>query len=375
MTPEELQTELRRASELIDLGRPDQALELLGRLLAAEPGAAAPIQMLMAVAHLNAHRPGEAARHGEASVQADPEFAAGYNILGNAYQFTGRHLDAVRTLQRGLQLDPTMVSAYTVGAQALSDLKHPQDAEQWARTAIQLDPEDADGQFALGYVLHDERTAEAADAYRAALELDPHHMQALQNLATLSVRGGDRRAGTQMMADVLAGTRGSQFTLAILDVLVTQFTLRAHRVTFFTVFLTNMAVAAVAANTAPNPWPATLLGVLMLGAGAGLCWGVNRSDLAALREYLPRQGSGFFRAYPRRNPVAAVWLGLVLLAWLLLVLGMIAAVVGAFAGTPNAPFFLVAPGGLTLLLMVVGAILSWVQAALSNRRLKRTRLL
>ena len=373
MSPEELSRELQKASELIDLGRQDQALALLAKLLVDAPGAATSVQVLMGVAHLTSHRSQEAARHAQAAIAAEPDFAPAYSVLGNALQFSGRHAEAVDAFQRALALEPGLVGAYQVGAQALSDLRRPVEATQWAQAAIALDPEDADGHFALGYVLHDKQPDAAMAAYAAALEIDPEHMQAMQNRATLRVQRGDTHGGTQMMGDVLAGTRGSSFTLAILDTLITQITLRLHRVTFFGIFLTNMIVSAVTAQTEPDPWPGTLAGVCLVGLAGLLGWVLSRKPLAALRQNLPRRGSGVLRGYPGRNPVATVWLGVVVIAWLLIGGGLVAAVIGAARGIPDAPFFLVAPASMGLILLVLGAILSWIQAGLTNARMKRSR--
>ncbi len=375
MTHEEIDQEIQRASELIELGRTDQALSALGRLIVSEPAAAGPAELLMAVAQLRAKRLPESIRHAEASLRADPEHAPTYTVLASGLQLSGRSRDAIHTLQRGLELDPTMADAYCLGAQALSDLKAHHDAENWARTALQLTPADADAHFARGDVLHDLRPAPAEEADRAPLQREPEHMQAMQNLATLRARQGDRRGATHILADVLAGTRGSQFTLTLLDTLVTQCTLRAHRLTFIGVFVSNMIIAGIANATRPNPWPGTLAGLclmslVMLGI---LAW--NRTDLSALRESLPRQGAGFFRGYPKRNPVAAVWLALIALGWTLIVIGLVAGLIGAIVGNPDAPLFVVPAGGITIFLMFIGAALSWIHMLLTNRRLKRTRQL
>lgn len=375
MTPEEIEREIQRAIELIDLGRNDQALETLRRLLASEPATASQVELLMSAAHLRAQRPQQAIKHAEASLRADPGQARSYVVLASGLQSLGRSSEAVEALQRGLSLDSTMVDAYALGAQALSDLNAHGDAENWARSALQLAPEDADAHFAMGYVLHDQRPAQAEEAYRATLSRDPEHMQAMQNLATLRVHRGDRRRGTQMLADVLSGTRGSRLTLTLLDTLTTHMTLRTHRLTFLGVLVTNMVVAVVSGNTRPNPWPGTIAGVCLLGLVGLAIWAINRNDLSALRESLPRQGAGFFRGYPRRNPIAMLWLVLIGLGWASLSIAAIAALIGAALGNPDAPYFLLPAGGITLGLLILGAILSWVQALLTRRRIKQTRQL
>ena len=373
MNEDDATVALRRAAELIDLNRPGQALGVLAPLLAAAPGLAANIHVLMASAHLQAGDAAASLRSAQEAVAADPSLPAAHLMVANASQHSSRPRPAVRAAQHALALDPTLVGAYHIGAQALSDLRKHAEAERWAQASLDLDPTNPDSHFALGYVLHERRPAVAATAYRAALERDPEHMMALQNLATLTVNAGDRDTGVKMMADVLAGTRGSQFTVAVLDVLLTQITWRLYRVSLLLFFVINVVLAAAWSATIPNPWPATLAAGCCLGLALLLLWRLSARGSRALRDALPRQGSGFLRGYPRRNPVATVWLVLVAVGWLLVSVGFLAAIVGAVAGFPYAPTFVIVGGSFAISLQIIGAVLSWVHAFLVRRRLRSTR--
>jgi Tfp pilus assembly protein PilF len=365
--------QLRRATELIDLNRPEQALEVLGALLTTAPPLAARIYALMTSAHLQLGHVAEAVRTAQEAVRADPSLPVAQLMLANAFQYSSRSRQAVAAARNAIALDPTLVDAYHTGAQALSDLRKHAEAERWAQTAVELDPSNPDGHFAMGYVLHERRPAVAIAAYRAALERNPAHMMALQNLATLTVKSGDRDAGAKMMADVLAGTRGAKFTVGVLDVMITQITLRLHRVSLLLFFVINMLLAAAWGATAPNPWPATVAAGCCLGLAVLLLWWLSARGLRGLRDALPRQGAGFLRGYPRRNPVATAWLGLVAAGWLLVTVGFLAAIVGAAAGIPEAPTFVLVGGSVAIGLQLIGAVLSWVHAFLVRRRLRSTR--
>lgn len=373
MNQDQATAQLRRAAELIDLNRPEQALEVLGALLTTAPPLAARIYALMTSAHLQLGHVAEAVRTAQEAVRADPSLPVAQLMLANAFQYSSRSRQAVAAARNAIALDPTLVDAYHTGAQALSDLRKHAEAERWAQASLDLDPTNPDSHFALGYVLHERRPAVAATAYRAALERDPEHMMALQNLATLTVNAGDRDTGVKMMADVLAGTRGSQFTVAVLDVLLTQITWRLYRVSLLLFFVINVVLAAAWSATIPNPWPATLAAGCCLGLALLLLWRLSARGSRALRDALPRQGSGFLRGYPRRNPVATVWLGLVAVGWLLVSVGFLAAIVGAVAGFPYAPTFVIVGGSFAISLQIIGAVLSWVHAFLVRRRLRSTR--
>ncbi len=129
---------------------------------------------------------------------------------------------AIVHLQRALKLLPSLAEARA----ALSDAylqrfksSHESGAERWAelalkeaRSAYGQKPEKAEVLKALGraYKNHG-RFEEAAEAYRAALEIDPGYLLAMNNLAVLKVRTGEVDEAICIQTRMLRLSPDSQF--------------------------------------------------------------------------------------------------------------------------------------------------------------------
>src|SRR5207249_44595 len=116
------------------------------------------------------------------------------NALGIAYGDAGRYADAIAAFRKVLTLDATnglafqnlasmvLREALAAGDAAIRRGKL-QEAETFARQAVEVDPALPDAFTTLGVVLSTAgRKADAIDAWKRAVEIDPAQFNALYNL-------------------------------------------------------------------------------------------------------------------------------------------------------------------------------------------------
>ena len=141
--------DIHRAQVLIQLGRRDQAIELLRGVIAA-----------------------------------DSHNVAAFQHIGAAYALKGQIPDAMAAWRRALELNPHLVSAHTNLGNAFADMGEHDSAIAEHRAVIALDSTKATGYVDLGSALESMgRDEEAIVQYKSALELDPHDPLAWFNLA------------------------------------------------------------------------------------------------------------------------------------------------------------------------------------------------
>ncbi len=122
----------------------------------------------------------------EAVLERDPDHASTRNNLAGVLREMGEIDAAVAEYEKAVELDPELAAAHLGLADMLSKEGKFRRAEREARRALELDP-DADAWFRLGYIrqqLGDEKDANAC--YEKALECDPKHKVALNNLGTMA---------------------------------------------------------------------------------------------------------------------------------------------------------------------------------------------
>lgn len=350
----DLDNQLQRANELITLGRDPQAMELLLRLLRENPGAAGHIELSLGRAHLKANRYAEAETHARWAIAQFPGEPTGHLILGASLQMRGRRQEAVGPYLAAVRLDPDQAIAHRALAEVFSDLGRHRDAFEAANQAVRLAPDDAESHFTMGYALQDTNPQEAARAYHTALSIDPHHTTAKHNLAGISAIGGDWAAASQGMARVLSEEPGAESPIFVLDQRLVGVIRWLHWVTAGGYFLFGISASIGA-------WPALAAALVVTGLGVFLGY----RGIRPIRAALPGGGERFFAGFWKRETIAAVWLALLVLAWVLMLVGSIGDVL-----VGNDLRWL---GGSALLLVIVGAILSWVRVPLANRKAERVR--
>jgi Flp pilus assembly protein TadD len=191
----------RAALRLINAGRSDDAITVLGRFLADHPDDVTTLGLL-SLAHLRARRWVEALGMADLAIGLEPGYLPAWQRRSIALIELGRAAEAQTSAAEYLRLAPDQWHAHYTVARVLRPVRGRRQEALWhARRAVELAPDDADAHNLLGVVhraLEDRRSAEAA--YRAALAIDPAHALARSNLALLTLG----RAGTE---EVMAGLR------------------------------------------------------------------------------------------------------------------------------------------------------------------------
>lgn len=131
-------------------------------------------------------RPDEAVECFRKALEADPRMASAACQLGLTYLDQGILDRAREPLERALHLDPSDPWAHLGLSEYHRKTRNPVGALEEARAALRLAPEDADVHNTLGIALEtNRRYFEAEKAYLRALELDPRHRWAANNLGYL----------------------------------------------------------------------------------------------------------------------------------------------------------------------------------------------
>ncbi len=166
-------------------GRPDAAVALLERAVAAGGGAGNPAYHLNLGAALQAvGRAEDAVAAFRRARELAPDFAQAHFSLGAALHALGRLDEAVGSYQRALELRPDHAQAQVNLGGALEAQGHLEAAAAAYRAALELEPGLARAHYNLGGVLEDlGRHGEAAAAYRRAIELGLDIAEAHFNLA------------------------------------------------------------------------------------------------------------------------------------------------------------------------------------------------
>lgn len=350
----QLETQLARAQELIDLKRDAQALELLLRLLREHPDEAGTIEFHLARAHLVATRHAEAEAHARRAITQAPDHYGGYLLLGAALHLQGRTAEASLPLIDATRLEPEESAPHRLLAQVFCDLGDLRQAYAAATESLRLAPHAAESHFAMGYVLHDSNPAEAHRAYLSTLELDPEHTEAKHNLAGLSAVRGDWTNASHGMARVLAENPDAESPIFVLDQRLVGVIRWLH-------WLTAGTFMVAVPTLGGSAWLSLVVLLLALGGGVVLV----RIGIAPIRAALPQGGTRYLRGFPGREFVAFMWLVMLALVWVLFLLGPILELA---TGTP---FRFLAAAGLPLLFL--GFLLSWLRVPMANQRADQVR--
>jgi tetratricopeptide (TPR) repeat protein len=163
-------------------GRLQEAGQVCRQILQAQPDHADAWHLL----GLTAHQAGEhalAVDHFQRAITCRGTEAAFHCNLGGAYSALGRTAQAVASYRRALELKPDFAEAYYNLGNALKDQGNLEQAVACYRQALELKPDVAAVFNNLGNALNDQgRLDEAAACYRRALELKPDHASAHNNL-------------------------------------------------------------------------------------------------------------------------------------------------------------------------------------------------
>mgnify|MGYP000309265845 CR=1 FL=1 len=208
-------------SGLLDVGQRDRAKQMAMDFIARDPSNPSGHMALARILHSTEQLPA-ALRAVETALTFVPDSDAAHILRAEILEDIGRFADAEESYRRGLELDPADAGAHGAYAQLLwkcdrniealqrtehalsldPDLYwlhnlrarlllevHPRHwtiSEDAVRTSLRMNPFSADAHATLGLVLlRGRRGAEAEEAFREALRLDPSNKLALTGLSEL----------------------------------------------------------------------------------------------------------------------------------------------------------------------------------------------
>ena len=177
------------------LGRWDEAAQAYESALRLQPDFPE-ISNSLGICLQRSGRLAQAATVYRQALARDPGSAAVMANLGTVLRETGELAEAVVLLRAAMDLEPRVAShAVNLGI-AFCNQRNFGAAERILILALEISPADADAAFNLGNALHGlGRLPEAADRYRQALAARPDHVDALINLGNVLAEIGDFTSG------------------------------------------------------------------------------------------------------------------------------------------------------------------------------------
>jgi tetratricopeptide (TPR) repeat protein len=277
-------TELSRIDALIDLGRYDEAVTALRRLLATDGAAAADADAWcrLSLANLRLDRDADALDAAGRAAALTPDNDWPHRLASHALESLGRHDEAVRAAGEAVRLAPYTWQGHARFAATLSasggDLRL---ARQAAGYAVELAPNEPDAHSAMGLVAlrqGDHDTAERA--FKHVLSLQPDHHSALNNLAVVQLRRRDLDGALNGFSAAIRSEPQQEVARRNVDVVVRAVLYRAQWFVFLAAYGTRWIVSRHDAHQVQVAMgrPERLVVVAVIGAFAvaGGVWSLRR---------------------------------------------------------------------------------------------------
>ncbi len=284
-------SELSRIDALIDLGRYDEAVVGLRRLLATDGGAAtdSDVWCRLSLANLRLDRDAAALDAAGRAAALAPDNDWPHRLASHALESLGRHDEAVRAASEAVRLAPVVWQGHARYAATLSaaggDLRQ---ARQAAGYAVQLAPNEPDAHSALGLVAlrqGDHDTAERA--FKHVLSLQPEHHSALNNLAVVQLRRRDLDGALSGFSAAIRSEPQQEVARRNVDVVVRAVLYRAQWLVFIAAYGTRQIVFRHSGGrqvVMSRPLRLVVVGAIAALAVAGGIWSLRRIPFA-LRPY------------------------------------------------------------------------------------------
>ena len=176
--------EFDRAQQLYDLGRPGEALDAVGQILAGRPQDAEGLR-LAALCLSAVGRQEEAVRTARDAVAAEPDSEHGRRVLAHMHYKRGEFRLAANIALEATKLAPNEWRGHMLLSRCVCHFD-PARAVAPAELSRRLGPDSPDTHFACALAYQAlGRTEDARAAYLKVLEINPQHSMALNNLAVL----------------------------------------------------------------------------------------------------------------------------------------------------------------------------------------------
>lgn len=182
------------SASLIQLGRWQEASEVLGPLVQQQPKSAQ-LAYMDALVLENTRHPQAAEAEAHRALSLNPKYADAYTILGISQGVQGRHPEAVKSLEQAIALQPASFDAQFYLGRERYALNDAAGAAQALQAAIALRPDDAEARFLLGTALESSGDKDAAMAqYRELVRLRPDDPRGHIGLGSILLRYGNSEA-------------------------------------------------------------------------------------------------------------------------------------------------------------------------------------
>lgn len=208
LPPDDLDRDMRAATELVKSGDYERAIPAFQTILAAHPDEY-DVHRALGDVLFQLGRQHDALPHYTTALKGFPNDAVIHHRLGLSAQSDGQLDDAIRHMKRAKELDPTRAQVSHDLARVYIDKGEMPEAELYARECVRLAPDHADASMLLAHLAaRAGRASEAVQRFRDALRVQPDAPQALLGLAELLAQSQDPRVRNPAEAVVLA-QRGS----------------------------------------------------------------------------------------------------------------------------------------------------------------------
>jgi hypothetical protein len=350
-----------RVAHLLDVGRGDEAVELLSEHLTAQPNDWYALCQL-AWAHHVRNDSAAMSQAADAAVGAAPDQEWGHRLASIAALWRRNRTKAVTHAQEAVRLEPENWHARHSLSRALLDSKQKESAYKQALEAVRLAPLEAQVHLQVSVAAHACRRRDVADAaLQKALELDPLYGQALSVKAAREVDKKRLGAAVQSVLGALRVDPQSQTGHDVLASVMTSLLLRLFGVTALGGMIVAGILLAGRGGYIPPYWPRALAGIVFIGIVQGVAW-------LTLRHLPPAA---------RRLAVRGIWRGRRLVASAIFGFAAVCLIVIAFAPFDVA-FAAAAAGGIVLIGLfrlgqLAGVVVLAVAAFRAGRRLVRRR--
>jgi Flp pilus assembly protein TadD len=197
----------RRAQALIDVGRHQQALTILGDVLAGNPDEPTAL-CLVARCHYAAGQYRQMLATTAHATSVAPDFEWPYRLHSNALAALRKKGPAIDAARRAVALAPHSWLTHLVLGERLLDMDTMNsriEAYDCARRAIEIDPGETSTHNLMARALTAMGDARGATrAYHAALAIDPNNTAAINNLGVQQLRSGRLRGGAEKVRTAVA---------------------------------------------------------------------------------------------------------------------------------------------------------------------------
>ena len=189
MSNDDIKERIERAYFLIDIKRPQQAIEELATIPQSDPEVAARVNCALVQAHLTLDQKEKAYECARRAIEASPNHAMALYWLAHLEPDSRRALDHATRL---VESSPEVGTSHATKANALARNHRWEEALHAAREAENLDPEDSYVLNTLGRVLARDDEKAALEVFQRVLALEPENVAARESIASLEADSSSR---------------------------------------------------------------------------------------------------------------------------------------------------------------------------------------